>query len=428
MFRSAAIAALLASIAGCLTAAGPEPPGWYAGDPHVHRDCGNEPRPLTPRQLLDGMNANNLAVISVLGDMGNGEVRYQSEDMPLITGRDHPISTPGRIVHWDAEWHFDPKGVTFDQKVMGGHLILLGLRHGERKFAEYTYPIFEWAHAQRAIAGFAHLQYLPGSIPKVLDCCLPLEYPVETALGSVQFLMEDVNGSDTAIDAYYRLLNCGFRPALVAATDFPCNHSEPFGTLLTYADVRGRALTYGRWVEGIARGRTVVSRNAHNEFLQIAVAGSAAPGDELSLKVPKALPVEVRWSVAMPLQGAVELVQDGKVVRRWGASATPDTPGVFRTSIDFVNSGWICARRMDAKGHQVQTGAVFVIVRKRPVRPSVADPQYFVEFIDNLLLRTSPGGEWNQYFSHDLDKAQARYRQAREVYRKIAMEAGEQER
>jgi hypothetical protein len=348
--------------------------------------------------------------------------------MPLITGKDHPISTPGRIVHWDAEWHFDPKGVTFDQKVMGGHLILLGLRHGERKFAEYTYPIFEWAHAQRAIAGFAHLQYLPGSIPKVLDCCLPLEYPVETALGSVQFLMEDVNGSDTAIDAYYRLLNCGFRPALVAATDFPCNHSEPFGTLLTYADVRGRALTYGRWVEGIARGRTVVSRNAHNEFLQIAVAGSAAPGDELSLKVPKALPVEVRWSVAMPLQGAVELVQDGKVVRRWGASATPDTPGVFRTSIDFVNSGWICARRMDAKGHQVQTGAVFVIVRKRPVRPSVADPQYFVEFIDNLLLRTSPGGEWNQYVPHDLDKAQARYRQAREIYRKIAMEAGDQER
>ena len=60
------------------------------------------------------MKPNDLAVISVLGDMGNGEVRYQSEDLPLITGKDHPLSTPDRILHWDAEWHFDPKGVTFE--------------------------------------------------------------------------------------------------------------------------------------------------------------------------------------------------------------------------------------------------------------------------------------------------------------------------
>jgi len=45
-----------------------------------------------------------------------------------------------------------------------------------------------------------------------LSCCLPLEYPVETALHTIDFLMEDVDGSESAMLAYNRLLNCGFRP------------------------------------------------------------------------------------------------------------------------------------------------------------------------------------------------------------------------
>ena len=91
------------------------------------------------------MRTNNLAVISVLGDIGNGEIKYAEKDIPLITGQDDPVSTPEHIVHWDAEWHYDPEGVTFERKVIGGHLILLGLKQGGQPFAQYTYPIFEWA-------------------------------------------------------------------------------------------------------------------------------------------------------------------------------------------------------------------------------------------------------------------------------------------
>jgi hypothetical protein len=420
---------LTGSLTPCLTVrgAGPEPPGWFAGDPHVHRGIGcgrnDATKMLTPEELLEGMKENDLAVISVLGDIGNGEIRDASRDWPLINGKDHPASNSKRILHWDAEWHFDPKGVTFEQKAIGGHLIILGLRHGEKIFSEYTYPIFAWAKKQGAIAGFAHMQYLPPDIPKVLDCCVPLEYPVETALGSSAFLMEDVDGSDTAIQAYYRLLNCGFRPGLVAATDFPCNKLEPFGTLLTYVQIPDGKLSYRRWIEGIAHGRTVVSRNGHNEFLALKVNRVVLPGDEVHLKGRGSVQVDIRWSSTKSLTGKVELVRNGLVVASREGTATPDSPLVFQSSQNFDQSGWLCARRMDEKGHQSHTGAVFISVNKTPVRASVEDAEYFVRFIDHLTEAISPGGEWSQYFPRDRDALLGRFRQAKAIYHKIATEA-----
>src|SRR5579864_5078828 len=132
----------------------PEPSGWYAGDPHVHCDCGVAGGlTVTPEQVFAAMSTNRLAVVSLLADMGNGEVRDAPRDLPKINGNDLPLSTSRQILHWDAEWHFDPRGVTFEQKAVGGHLILLGLQHGERTFSEYTYPVIERTKQQKAVVG-----------------------------------------------------------------------------------------------------------------------------------------------------------------------------------------------------------------------------------------------------------------------------------
>ena len=365
------------------------------------------------------MQTNQLAVVALLADMGNGEVRDAARDLPKINGRDFPLSTPRQILHWDAEWHFDPRGVTFDEKAIGGHLILLGLEHGERAFSEFTYPIIQRAKQQKAVVGLAHMQYLTNGIPQDLDCCAPLEYPVEIALGSVDFLMEDVNGSESAIQAYYRLLNCGFRPGFAAATDFPCNAHQPIGTQVTYVWTADGTLSYRGWIEGIAAGRTVVSRNAHREFLDLKVNGKAGPGDELSLDAKGSVEVDARWSAASPLDGRIELVRNGVVVAARDASA----PAVLHARVDFNDSGWIACRRMNAHGHQLQTGSVFVTVNHAPVRTSAADADFFVSFIDNLIRQTSAGGAWSSFFTHDRDAAQARYSRARAIYERIAAEA-----
>jgi hypothetical protein len=371
------------------------------------------------------MRRHNLAVVSVLADMGNGEVRDAGRDLPLVSGKDHLGSTAERLLHWDAEWHFDPRGVTFERKVIGGHLILLGLRRAEPMFAEYTYPVIKWAREQGAVVGFAHMQYLSEGIPGELSCCLPLEYPVEVALGTVDFLMEDVWRNEAAIHAYYRLLNCGFRPGIAAGTDFPCNSREAIGSLLTHVSVPGGNLNYRNWIEGIARGRTVISTNAHKEFLDLRVNASAGPGDEVQLDRPGRIPVTVRWTAIEPLSGRVELVWNGRVVESVSdAKSSPGHPLEWSTSVEVPASSWLCARRMDNGESMLHTAAVFLNVRGIPIRTRAEDARFFIEFIDKLIQESGPGGEWNRYFSKDLAAAQDRYRKAREVFRRIAEGSG----
>jgi drug/metabolite transporter (DMT)-like permease len=425
---SAIVLFALAGFSPALQGQGPEPPGWFAGDPHVHRGilCSRNAadRMLTPEELLEMMRPNGLAVISVLGDMGNGEIREASEDLKLIKGKDHPISKAGRIVHWDAEWHFDPKGVTFDQKVIGGHLIVLGLRHAERIHHEYTYPVIEWARTQGAVVGFAHMQHVQEGIPEALTCCYPIEYPVEVALGSRVFLMEDVRGSDPAMKAYYRLLNCGFRPGIAAGSDYPCGRDPaPLGNLLTYVRVPGGKLTYRKWVDGIAAGRVVVSRNAHHEFLDLKVNGASGPGDEVKLPAAGTISVEVRWSTTLSATGRIEIVQNGAVVAFQEGAAGPGAPVRLTASPAFARSGWIAARRMGPNGHTSHTAAVFISVAGRPARASSEDAEFFVRYLDNLLRKTAPGGEWSGYFTNQHEAARSRYEAAAAIYRRIASEA-----
>lgn len=416
----------------------PEPPDWYAGDAHVHRGIGcgreNEKQMLTPQELLEMMKPNDLAVVSMLSDIGNGELKYADKDIPLMTGQDNPVSTPERIVHWDAEWHYDPDGVTFERKVIGGHLILLGLKQGGQPFAHYTYPIFQWAKSHGGIGGFAHMQYLPyafypppDGLIHSLDCCAPLEFPVETALGSSSFLMEDVHGSDSALQAYYKILNTGFRPGLVASTDYSCNYLEPLGTLLTYVQVPDGKLTYDKWIDGIARGRTVVSRVGHKEFLDLTVNGRSTPGEEVGLGAKGPVRVRVEWRSLKKAIGRIEIVQNGAVVASKTAEAGPGSPAVFETTVDFRQSGWLAARRMDwQNGHQTHTAAVFVLVHGQPIRASASDAEFFVKWIDNLIQQTSPGGAWSAFLGNDREAAQKRYRQARTIFADRAREAQSQ--
>ena len=399
---------------------GPEPAGWFAGDPHVHRSCGGSPE--TVASMLQKMDAQDLRFISLLADCGNGEVQNPTTDLPLVNGQDASVSTADRTVHWDAEWHWDATYTQYAHQALGGHIVALGLNKASQIWQEYTYPIFNWIHQNNGIGGFAHMQYLPTGIPQSLDCCTPIEYPVEVALGSADFISEDVSTSgDTAIQAYYRLLNTGFRPGLAAGTDYPCGPSV--GSLLTYSQIGSGQTTYRNWIDAIAHGRTVISRNGHNEFLNLVVNNTATPGDQVNLATAGSVPVTVTWTAKQNLSGTIELVQNGDVIASKQASVTAGSPATLTATVNFAKSGWLAARRMNGNGHQVHTAAVFVIVNNAPIRTSAADAQFYVQWMDNLLTKTSPGGEWNHFFVNNLAEAQNRYRQAKAVFQQIEQEA-----
>jgi O-glycosyl hydrolase len=412
----------------------PQPHDWYTGDIHVHLNCGDGTTLLPEEKLAAMMEPNDLDVISVLADMGNGEVKVSKRDLPKVNGGDALQSRSGRIIHWDTEWHWDATYSNFKYQALGGHLVLLGLKEGHQIWEESPYKILDWAKKQNAVKGFAHFEYLNDSIQLKLNCCIPIDYPVEVALGNIDFVSEDVYGthsfnngtynSEAAIRAYYRLLNCGFRPGLAAGTDFPCNNYEPLGTLLTYVQVKDK-LTYRKWIEGIKDGRTVVSRNGHNEFIEMKVNGKHSPGDEIQLKNKGSVTVEVKWTAVKEFTGKIELVSNGKVIASQAGTAKPGKPVLFKTTAAFTKSGWICARRMDDKGHQLHTAAVFVIVNNKPVRANAGDAKFFIAWIDNILKQTEPGGPWNIYFTKEVETIKERYIKAKTVYQQILKECDE---
>ncbi|MEO6358360.1 MAG: CehA/McbA family metallohydrolase [Ferruginibacter sp.] len=412
----------------------PEPPDWYTGDIHVHLNCGEGTIVLPENKLAEMMEPNDLDVISVLADMGNGEVQDSKRDLPKVNGQDAPQSIPGRIIHWDTEWHWDATYSNFSNQALGGHLVLLGLQNAHQMWEESPYKILEWAGKQNAVRGFAHLEYLNDSVQNELNCCIPIDYPVETALGTIDFLSEDVYGkaspnngnyfSEGVINAYYKLLNCGFRPGLAAGTDYPCNDNEPLGTLLTYVNVKDK-LTYQKWIDGIKDGRTVVSRNGHNEFLEMKVNAKYTPGDEIKMTSKGTVAIAVKWTAIKELTGRVELVSNGQVIASQSGSAKPGEPLILESTTAFTKSGWICARRMDDQGHETHTAPVYITVNNKSVRASADDARFFITWIDNILENIKPGAKWNKYFPNDLATVQARYITARGVYEKILKECNE---
>ncbi|MHA4809764.1 CehA/McbA family metallohydrolase [Flavitalea flava] len=416
----------------------PEPSGWYAGDIHVHRNCGDGTAVFGEEQLSSMMEPNDLAVISLLADNGNGEVKDSRTDLPKVDGRDAAASKPGRIIHWDAEWHWDATYSNFNHEALGGHLVLLGLKGAHQIWNESTYKILEESRHQNAVSGFAHMEYLNDSIQNELNCCIPIDYPVEAALGTIDFVSEDVfsrnianNGtyySDGALKAYYRLLNCGFRIGLAAGTDYPCNYLEPLGSLLTYVNVKDGLLTYRKWIDGIKEGRTVISRNGHNEFLDMVVNGNAGPGDVLDLNKGTIVDITIRWTDKQPTTGRIELVKDGKVIAVRQGTALPGSPVVLTVAEKILTSGWLCARRMDEKGHESHTAPVYLNVDKKPIRASADDAQFFVNWIDNILKNIAPGGKWNSYYTVEPEAARDRYKKARDIYSRIRDEAEKEKR
>jgi hypothetical protein len=91
--------------------------------------------------------------------------------------------------------------------------------------------------------------------------------------------------------------------------------------------------------------------------------------------------------------------------------------------VPVSESSWICARRMDPSGHRSHTAPVYITVDDRPVRASADDARYFVDWIDGILENIEPGGPWNHFFTQDPDLVRNRYREARAIYEKVALEA-----
>lgn len=394
----------------------PEIPGWYSGYILSCHHC-----PDTVCNFAELMGKNNIDLTSVLTKKGCNFYSYKVDSLKK-SGKSLNEQDPEKIVHMDAEWYSEEVAKKNQQIV--SHFALLGLDEILPTNENLSNKILEFAKKQNSVTGFVPLNF-NGLEVNASNCCLPLDYPVETALGNIDFIAEGSSPNDASIRAYYKLLNCGFKIGLATQTD--CKSlNKTSGNVLTYVQVREKPLTYEKWIEGIKNGRTVISLDGHNEFLDLRANGINTPGDEIRIKGQGDVNVLVRWVASKELTGRIELLCNGKVVVSQAGTARPGSSVILTATQKFIRSGWLSARRVDENGYVSHTAPIYVSVDDQPIRASIDDAKYFITWIDHVLGNISAGGPWYNYFGQDLNVIKQRYEKARDIYIKIEDETIDQ--
>jgi cysteine-rich repeat protein len=341
---------------------------WVTSDPHVHSTgCSLY---ASPSDIAEQLQAQQIQVGAALV----WGVGYWNDRL-FFTGRDHPLSTPSFVLHYDLE-------VSHFVAARGGHLVLLGL--DSLDFSPDVFnqpqggvPIVDWARSQpRAVVGMAHAQFWPadGSFPDPPGgCCTPFEVVVHAVRGRLDFLSMELmpdEGPGTFL-LWKALQNAGFRVAISGASDWSCI-ADRFHERTPRTDVIvDGPLSYEGWLAGIKAGRTAAAAGVGNRL------NLRVEGRRLGEEVPLSAPGEV--SVTLETAGAaceVEVLVNGEVVTRVPVDAGFQ---VARVKVPVAVSSWIAARTRNGL-----TSPVYVLVGGRPVRASSDDICYLWKSVEHL--------------------------------------------
>ena len=343
------------------------PVTWVTSDVHVHTTgCSQD---VSPARLAEELRRQQIQVGAALV-WGEGYATHA----PFFTGRDHSLSTPGFILHYDLE-------VSHFEAARGGHLLLLGL--DSIAFSSDVFhtpnsgiPVVEWARRQpRAVVGMAHAQFWPaeGIQDRPGGCCTPWDTIVHAVRGRLDFLsMERMPEEDPASFRLWKAIeNAGFRVAITGGSDWSCI-ADRFHERTPRTDVIVEGpLTYESWLAGIKAGRTVASARVGTR-LNLRVDGHRI-GDEVPLAGPQDVTVTLETT---GVAADVEVLVNGEPRAR---VSLPEGPQLAQVRLPVARSSWIAAR-----SHNALTSPVYVLVGGAPVRASADDTCYLWRSVEKV--------------------------------------------
>ena len=449
---------------------------WYSGDHHVHAaGCSHYQNPtegVQPDDMVRQIQGEKLNVGAVLTW---GPCYYYQKQ--FFSGKDHPLSKPDRLMHYDLEVSGFPSS-------HAGHLVLLGLTNQDyphcvriEQWPTWDLPVLRWAKSQGASAGFAHSGWglavksreLPNYEVPGFDSIGANEYIVDvTHPDAVDFISTMDTPYPWELNIWYHTLNVGFRTRISGETDFPCITDARVGQGRVYAKVDG-TLSYSGWVEALRAGRSYVSDgrshlmdfNVNNievgtnasevrlpgrgtvharvrvsAYLSPVVSGSEGiPSDRGNYFWMSALnnrnssadnihdrPIDQTpyWHVERARIGntrevPVELVMNGKPVARKNIVADGSIQDVsFDASLE--RSSWLAVRILGSS----HTNPIFVLVEGKPIRASRRSAQWCLAAVNQCWTQKAP-----KIATAELADAQAAYDHAREVYTKLIAECAQ---
>ena len=270
--------------------------GWYSADGHLHitrHHKGVDPLILKLMQAEDIHVGNLLEVGRATADWtvqqyAHGDSGLYQEGNYLIASGQENLRTH-----------------------LLGHTITLGAK--ESIYNPETYPLYRlsWQQAvdQGALNGYAHF----GEDILGLDPGLPTLMPHNL----MQFI-EVLQANQGHYNAWYNMLNLGFRITPTAGTDYMCGIVLP-GAERFFTKIEGR-LTFNKWLEGVRAGRTFVTTGP---LLEFSINDQEIGSDVVLLEEGD---VTIKGEVNFQKRGfdhlfdqlmGLELVENGEIVRRF---------------------------------------------------------------------------------------------------------------
>jgi len=424
--------------------------GWYSGDHHIHAaGCSHYMNPtegVEPKDMIRQILGEHLNLASVL--TWGPDYYYQKQ---FFSGKDHPLSKPGQLMHYDLEVSGFPSS-------HAGHIVLLNLKDqnypGTKRIEDWPtwdLPIFKWAKSQGAIVGFAHsgwgLQISSKELPSY-------EMPTFDGIGANEFIvdvthpdsMDFISAVDTPyfweMNIWYHTLNVGFRTRIAGETDFPCIYDGAVGLGRTYAKLDG-SLSYQGWLKSLQSGYSYVSEGKTHlmDFRVNGTGAGAGPNGEIRLNAPANATVTLTAAAYLPpkpnekirslaydqkpywdLERArigdsrdipVEIVVNGKAVAHQNIAADGKLHEL-KFEVPVKESSWIAAR-VPAAAH---TNPVFALVGAKPIRASRQSAEWCLNAVNQCWTQKSP-----RIKPDELAEARKAYDHARDVYRQLMRES-----
>jgi len=446
--------------------------GWYSGDTHIHAaGCSHYDSPtegVTPETMIRHVRGEGLGIGDVLTwgpswyyqkqffsghaqspAAGLEHAELQAANNASLQPRPTPKDSESQL-RYDIEVSGFPSSLS-------GHLILLRMKEQDypgtkliEDWPSWNLPILKWAKAQGCVTGYAHCsagmmtdsKELPNYEIPPFDSIGANEAIVDVTHDAVDFL-SGCNGFHVAeLNAWYHLLNCGYRPVMVGETDYPCfsppTDARP-GMGRSYVHLDRRPVDdagYDAWVSHLQKGH-LYHGDGRSHFLEFAVNGRRS-GDDLMLKHSGSVRVtatvaawldpaptpeflnqarESIWHIEFARIGStrevpLELVVNGIAVERMNFLAD-GTPRKIQFKTQIARSSWVALRILPS-GH---TYPVFVQVDGKPVRASKRSAQWCRASIDKLWEVKSP-----HIRESERSEAAAAYDHARKAYDRIADE------
>ncbi len=295
--------------------------GWFSADDHLHIQ---RPHPDLNPLILNMMQAEDLHVANLLqmGKVRNFDIApqyafgpesyYQRGNYLLVTGQETPRT------------HFL------------GHTITLGAP--EPIFDPENYLIYrkawEKSVAQGGINGFAH------AFAESASLLSPYRGMAVVLPHDLLHFMEVLQFNRGGYDAWYDVLNLGFRVAPTAGTDYPCADQNIPGHERFYSKVSG-PLTYEKWLNAVRTGKTFVTTGPIADFS----INEAGIGSELQLDGPETVRVQghVVYDPDRDRIDVVEIVQNGKIIKRLSPIERAERID-FDLELEITESSWLALR------------------------------------------------------------------------------------